>query len=88
MLNTKSIKSFTDLRLDPAALSKQASEEGPVYILNRNKPVSVLVDVHEFEGMLEELQDVRDSLWLRDNEDVLVKAKGMSAEELKKKYNI
>ncbi len=83
MLNTKSIKSFTDLRLNPAFLAKQATEVGPVYILHRNKPVSVLMDVHQYEDLIEELQDARDSLWLKENEAELAKSPGISAEDLK-----
>lgn len=88
MLNTRSIKSFTDLRLNPALLVKQASEEGPIYILHRNKPLSVLMDVHHYEQLMEELEDARDSLWLQANEKKLLKQKGQSAATIKKKYSI
>ena len=41
MLNTQYIKSLTDLRLDPAKITRLASEsDNPVYIFNRGKPVS------------------------------------------------
>ncbi len=88
MLNTRSIKSFTDLRLNPALLTQQASNTGPIYILNRNKPVSVLMDVLEYENIIEELQDSRDSLWLKDNEQKLLKSKGISSNDLAQKYHL
>lgn len=88
MLNSKLIKSFTDLRLDPAGAAQLATEYGPVYVFNRNKPTSVLVDVDQFEAMLEELQDARDSLWLAENEMTFKKAKGISLKKLIDKYNI
>lgn len=88
MLNSNSIKSFTDMRLNPGMLAQLASDTGPVYILNRNKPVSVLIDVNEYESMMEELQDSRDSLWLKENEGNLLNAKGITASDLAKKYKL
>lgn len=88
MLNSQSLKSFTDLRLDPAGVSALASQSGPVYILNRNRPVSVLLDVTSYEQMLEELQDMRDSLWLAKNESKLKMTKGKTSEEIAQKYNL
>lgn len=88
MLNTTLIKSFTDMRLDPAGLSKLASDYGPVYILHRNNPKSVLIDVLEYERMVEELQDSRDSLWLKENEEKFKKAKAIKSQDLREKYNL
>ena len=88
MLNTKLIKSFTDLRLDPAGMARLASDYGPVYILNRNNPTSVLVDVAEYESMVEEIQDARDSLWLKQNEKKFKKTKGITDQQLRAKYNL
>lgn len=69
-------------------LAQQASDTGPIYILNRNKPVSVLMDVHQYESIMEELQDSRDSIWLKENEGNLLTAKGISASDLAKKYKL
>lgn len=88
MLNTQTIKSFTDMRHNPAGLAHQASEFGPIYILNRNKPVSVLLDVMEYEALMEELLDSRDSLWLAENENRFKKLDGLTAKEVAKKYNL
>lgn len=88
MLNTNSIKSFTDLRLNPALMAQQATDIGPIYILNRNKPVSVLMDVNEYERIMEELQDARDSRWLKQNEAKFKKAKGITSQDLRTKYNL
>lgn len=82
MFSSQSLRSFTDLRLDPAGVSTLASQSGPVYILNRNRPVSVLMDVVKYEQMLEELQDSRDSLWLAKNETKFKKMKGKTADEI------
>lgn len=59
MLSTN-LKSITDLRLDPFAITQLAKDEGPVYILNRNKPVGVMLDVKEYEQLLDQLQDTLD----------------------------
>ena len=59
MLSTN-LKSITDLRLDPFAVAQLAKDEGPVYILNRNKPVGVMMDVKEYELMIDRLQDLVD----------------------------
>ncbi len=59
MLSTN-LKSITDLRLDPFAITQLARDEGPVYILNRNKPVGVIIDVKEYELLIDQLQDALD----------------------------
>lgn len=88
MLNTKLIKSYTDLRLDPAKVAQLASDYGPVYIFHRNNPTSVLMDVHEYETMLEELQDSRDSLELKKDEAKYLKSSGITSQALRSKYNL
>ena len=64
MLSTQ-LKSLTDLRSNPLLVSQLARDEGPVYILNRNKPVSVMLDVAEYEDLLDKLQDAIDVLEIR-----------------------
>lgn len=88
MLNTQLIKSFSDMRLDPAGLSRLASDVGPVYILNRNTPTSVLLDVAEYEKLIEELQDARDGRWLKTNEKKFLRAKGISDKDIRTKYHL
>ncbi|MBI5022770.1 MAG: type II toxin-antitoxin system Phd/YefM family antitoxin [Candidatus Magasanikbacteria bacterium] len=60
MLSTQ-LKSITDLRANPLLISQMASDTGPVYILNRNKPVSILMGVAQYEEMLDLIQDTKDS---------------------------
>lgn len=88
MLNTRLIKSYTDLRLDPAQIVKLASDHGPVYIFNRNNPTSVLLDVYEYERMVEELQDARDSRELKNNEPKYLNAKGLTSKQIRAKYDL
>lgn len=88
MLTSQNIKSFTDLRFDPSGVTALASQSGPVYILNRNRPVSILMDVALYEQMLEELQDSRDSLWLAKKETRLLKAKGKTSDQITKRYSL
>ena len=66
MLNTQYIKSITDLRLDPAKITRLASQsDNPVYIFNRGKPVSVLLDVKLYEDMVEKLEDALDAVEMK-----------------------
>lgn len=88
MLNTQSIKSFTDLRTNPAGLAQLAVDSGPIYILNRNRPVSVLIDVLQYEQIMEELQDSRDSQWLAKKENSFKKAKGLTSKQIAEKYSL
>jgi PHD/YefM family antitoxin component YafN of YafNO toxin-antitoxin module len=60
MLSTQ-LKSITDLRANPLLVSQLASDGDPVYILNRNKPVSILMGVQQYEDMLDLLQDAKDA---------------------------
>lgn len=88
MLNTQSIKSFTDLRTDPAGVAQLAVDSGPIYILNRNRPISVLLDVSQYELLIEELQDARDSRWLAKKEAALKKTKGLTSKQITEKYHL
>ena len=65
MLSTQ-LKSITDLRANPLLISQLASDSGPVYILNRNKPVSILMGVAEYENMLDLLQDAKDAVEINE----------------------
>ena len=65
MLSTQ-LKSITDLRANPLLISQLASDSGPVYILNRNKPVSILMGVAEYENMLDLLQDAKDAIEINE----------------------
>ena len=87
MFNTQNIKSLTDLRLDPAKITKLAEQtDNPVYILNRGKPVSVLLNVRIYEELMEKLEDALDALEMKAFEK-RPKKKGswISHEELIKK---
>lgn len=65
MLNTQTIKSLTDLRLNPMAISQLAKNEGPVYIFNRNHPINVLLDVEDYEDLIDRLDDAKDALMMQ-----------------------
>ena len=65
MLNTQTIKSLTDLRLNPTAISQLAKDEGPVYIFNRNHPINVLLDIKDYEDLIDRLDDAKDALMMQ-----------------------
>ena len=88
MLNSQFIKSFTDLRSNPAQITKLAQEsDNPVYILNRGKPVSVLLDIKAYEELIEKLEDALDSLEMKAFEKKVKAEKDwISHKDLKKKF--
>ena len=89
MLNTQTIKSLTDLRSNPLLVSQLARDEGPVYILNRNKPISVIIDIQEFESLIDHLEDAWDALYMRTYEKRLKNKKSwLTLEEVAKKYDL
>lgn len=69
MFNTQNIKSLTDLRLDPAKVTKLAEQSNnPVYIFNRGKPISVLLNVKVYEELIEKLEDALDAAEMKEFE--------------------
>lgn len=87
MLSTQ-LKSLTDLRTNPLLVSQLASNEGPVYILNRNKPISVLLDVTEYENLLDRLQDALDVLEIKELKKTAKPEDFVPWEEVKKKLGL
>lgn len=83
MLSTH-LRSITDLRSNPLLVSRLASDEGPIYILNRNKPVSVMVDVGEYEEFLDRLQDAEDAAEIKKLKKVAKPSDFVRWEKVKK----
>lgn len=90
MLNSQYIKSLTDLRMDPAKITKLATlSNNPIYILNRGKPVSVILDVTAYEELIEKLNDSLDALEMKKFEKKSKKKNDwISHEKLVKKLNL
>ncbi len=66
MLNTQYIKNLTDLRLNPAEIIKLSKQSNnPVYIFDRGKPTSVMLDVKTYEEMVEKLEDALDTVEMK-----------------------
>lgn len=90
MLNLQLIKSLTDLRLNPTSIAFLAQKtKEPVYIFNRNKPISVLLDVKSYEELIENLEDALDALEMREFEKRPKNKKDWTShKKLLKKLNI
>lgn len=88
MITSQTIKGFTDLRTDPMGIADLAKSQGPVYILNRSTPVSVLLDVAEYEDMVERLQDALDTLEIAEMKKIAGKEDFVSHEELLRKNKL
>lgn len=84
MLNRNLVKSLTDLRADPAGISKLAQEEGPVYIFNRNKPISVVLDVEAYEELMDRVQDALDVEEIKEMQKTAKPEDFVSWDEIKK----
>ena len=90
MLNTQLIKSLTDLRTDPKRIAKLAQDsDNPVYILDRGKPVSVLIDIKSYEEIIDKLEDALDSLEMKKFEKSnKKKTQFISHKDLEKKLKL
>lgn len=81
---SQQLKGITDLRMNPLLICQLASDEGPIYILNRNKPVSVLMGVREYEKLIDRLEDALDAEEIREMKKTAKKEDFVSHENLMK----
>lgn len=90
MLNIHSIKSLSDLRTDPSQVAQLATDtKEPIYIFNRSKPVSVLLDIHVYQDLMEKLEDALDAVEMKQVEKKPIKTRGwMSHKKLKQKLQL
>ena len=89
MLNTQTIKSLTDLRLNPKNILKLAEEEGAVYILDRSKPKGVVLSLEKYDEMVDLIDDYLDGLEMAEFEKKPKNPKDwISLEEVKKELGI
>jgi len=88
MLDIQNIKNLTDLRLNPAEVIQLAKQsDNPVYIFDRGKPASVMLDVKVYEEMVDKLEDALDALEMREFEKKpKKKSEWITHEKLVKKY--
>jgi len=82
------LKSLTDLRNNPLLVSQLAADEGPVYILNRNKPISVILDARKYEELLDRLEDALDALEIIQLKKTAKKSDFIPLEEVERKLGI
>lgn len=82
------LKSLTDLRTNPLLISQLARDEGPVYILNRNKPISVILDVQEYEELLDQFQDALDIIEIKEMKKSAKPEDFIPWEQVKKKLGL
>lgn len=88
MITAQTIKGMTDLRADPVRVAKLAKTHGPVYILNRSTPTSVLLDVGDYEELMDRLQDAEDALEIAKEKLTAKKADFTSHRELVKELGL
>jgi PHD/YefM family antitoxin component YafN of YafNO toxin-antitoxin module len=61
MLNLNTIRSITDLRINPGAIADLARDEGPVIIFDRSRPAGVFISPLQYTQMQEIIEDYYDS---------------------------
>jgi len=89
MLNLQNIKSLTDLRLNPGLVTKLAQKsQQPIYIFNRSKPTSVLLDIKKYQELMEQITDLLDLVEVKRLKRKSKKRDFLSNKQLKKQLNI
>lgn len=88
MITAQTIKGMTELRANPLKIAQLAKSQGPVYILNRSLPTSVLLDVTDYENMVDRLQDTQDALEILKTKSTTKKTDFISHEKLVKKLGL
>jgi antitoxin StbD len=64
---SKSVSSISELKRAPNQVISEA-EEGPVAILNRNRPVAYRVTAAAYEKMIDLIEDLQDAALVRARE--------------------
>lgn len=82
------LKSLTDLRSNPLLVAQLAADEGPVYILNRNKPIGVLIDIKEYEELLDKYEDAIDALEIIELKKTAKKSDFTPLEQVEKELGL
>lgn len=88
MLDPKSIRTVTDLREDPVSVLRAAKDAAePIYVFYRSSLQAAIVNIQDFNDLLEELEDLKDAL------EVLQRQKDPARElvpweEVKRKLNL
>jgi len=63
MLNPTAIKTISDLRNDPHGVIKSTQElNEPIYIFYRSTPQAAVIDIDDFNRLIEEVEDLKDAL--------------------------
>lgn len=91
MLNTQVIKSFTDLRSNPAAIARLAREAGEVCIVNRSRPELVITSVADYqakEELLDQLQDALDVIEIKELKKTTKPSDFIPLEKIEAEYGL
>lgn len=88
MLNTQTIKSLTDLRSNPSAVIALAKQMGPVYIFNRSKPMGVLIDIEEYDDLIDRFEDALDAEEIQQLQKTAKPSDFIPLEEIEKELGL
>lgn len=76
MIRKEQIVTITELRQDPHAAIKKSKKEFPIYLFSRSKPLGVIMDIDEFERLMERWEDFIDAMELKETVET-TKEEGM-----------
>lgn len=85
------IASITDLKKSPMDIFKEAEDQNnPVYILNRNKDIGVVMTTEQYETIVQSIELLKDELLDYEVEKRInnPNPEAISYEDFQKKYNI
>lgn len=85
--NTKTV---SDMRQDPIGLLKSVEKsQGPNYIFYRSTPKAVILNIKEYQELLEALEDYQDSLIAQQYEkEDKTKIKWLTAKEMRRQLGL
>lgn len=87
-LNPATIKTVSDLRVDPVAVFDAATKLGePIYVFHRSKPKGVIMDLAKYRQLVELIEDYHDALTIKHTL-ADKKAKWVTWETFKRKHQL
>ena len=89
MLNTRNVKTISDMRKNALGILKQTKSSGPLYLFYRSKPQAVFLSLVNYQRLKDIAEDYFDSLKAQEFEkEDKKKIKWTGHEQLKKELGI
>lgn len=79
---------ITELRRNPHKAVKKSKKGFPIYLFSRSKPLGVIMDIDEFERLMERWEDFIDAMELKEAVETTKETDFIPWEEVKKDLNL